>query len=307
MTAGSKRQTLEPSSRPADTFDLLAVYLFEVGSIPLLSSEDEQRLGQAIQHGRRAAVALDSPHRVSELDEQQLTATIGRGREAVHELVRANLPLVVFVAKAYQWSGLPLLDLIQEGNIGLIRAAEKFDVDRGVRFSTHATWWIRQSIQVAAARDARTIHLPQRLAHQVRQLYGVESRLHVELGRRPTSDEIGRELGLDVADVRRLRSLPGRPRSLNESVDLQGNTELGHLIADSKPSPEAVAAVAADIAKLLAVLDEREKEILTLRFGLGGQRPRTFKELGKMFGLTPQRVRQIHLKAIAKLSEAASR
>ena len=297
--------TLEPSSRRADTCDLLALYLLEIGTIPLLSRSDEQRLGQAIQEGRDAAARLASPIGRSEVDDEGLEATVQRARDATRELVCGNLPLVVFVAKAYQRSGMPLLDLIQEGNVGLIRAAEKFDVRRGVRFSTHATWWIRQSIQVAVARDARTIHLPQRLSQDLARLYGTESRLQVELGRRPTPDELGRELGIGAAEVRKLTTLPGRPRSLDESVGPSGDTQLGDLIADSTPSPEALAAVAADVARLLSVLDEREKQVLTLRFGLGGERPLTFREVGRIVGLSAQRVRQIHVRAVAKLTEAA--
>lgn len=297
---------MHSSSKPADTGDLLALYLLEIGTIPLLSKRDEQRLGRALEHGREAAAALASRTANREVNQEQLAARVDDARGAAQELVRSNLPLVVFVAKGYQSSGLPLLDLIQEGNIGLIRAAEKFDVRRGVRFSTHATWWIRQAIQVAVTRDSRTIRLPQRLSYQLAKLYGVEGRLQVELGRRPSPEEIGRELELDAADVRRLKSLPGRPRSLSESLDAEGTTQLGDLIADVRPSPDAVAAVAADIAKLLSVLDERDRQILTLRFGLDGHRPRTFTELGRIFGLTPQRVRQIHVRAISKLSEAAS-
>ncbi len=294
-----------PSSRPADTYDLLALYLFEIGTIPLLSKGDEQRLGRAIQQGRDAAALLASAIGTGDLDTEHLRAAVARGRDATRELIRSNLPLVVFVAKAYQSSGMPLLDLIQEGNVGLMRAAEKFDVRKGVRFSTHATWWIRQSIQVAVARDARTIHLPQRVSQQLARLYGTESRLQVELGRPPTAEELGRELGLTAAEVRSFRTLPGRPRSLSESVDPSGDIQLGDLIADSAPSPETVAAIAADVARLLSVLDEREKQILTLRLGLGGRRPLTFREVGKIIGLTSQRVRQIHLRAVAKLTEAA--
>ncbi len=296
---------MEPSSRPADTCDLLALYLFEIGTIPLLSAAEEQRLGRAIQEGRHATARLAAGNGTNALDTERLEAAVARARAATRELVRSNLPLVVFVAKAHQSSGVPLLDLIQEGNVGLIRAAEKYDVRRGVRFSTHATWWIRQSIQTAVARDARTIHLPQRLSQQLARLYATEGRLQVELGRPPSAEELARELGLDGADLRRLRALPGRPRSLSESVDAGGDVQLGDLIADSRPSPEAVAAITADVARLLALLDDREKQILTLRFGLGGRRPLTFREVGHIVGLTSQRVRQIHLRAVARLTEAA--
>ncbi len=296
------------SSTPADAGDLLALYLLEVGTIPLLSKADEQRLGLVIREGHQAAAALQSAAAGGTWgDEQQLRATINEAREAVQEVVRANLPLVVFVAKRYQSSGLPLLDLIQEGNLGLIRAAEKFDVRRGVRFSTYATWWIRQAIQVAVARDSRTIRLPQRLSHQLAQLRATESRLHVELGRNPSPEEIGRELGLGAETVRGLRSLPGRPRSLNTGMVSEGERPLVELIADQSPRPDAVAAVAADVARLLSVLDEQEKRIVALRFGLDNQRPRTFQELGRIFGLTPERVRQIHVRAIGKLARAAAR
>ena len=297
---------MQPSSRPTDPSDLLALYLLEIGTIPLLSKDEEQRLGLAIEHGRRAAVALarQAGERRRD-DEEQLRARTVEAREAVQEVVRANLPLVVFVAKSYRSSGLPLLDLIQEGNMGLIRAAEKFDVRRGVRFSTHATWWIRQAIQAAIARDSRTIRLPQRLSHQLAQMYVAESRLQVELGRRPTQEEIGHDLGIEATDVRRLKGLPGRPQSLDEGVGPGGDTQLGDLIADETPSPDAIAALAADVARLLSVLDEQEKEILTLRFGLDSHRPRTFKELGKIFGVTPERVRQIHVRAMNKLTRAA--
>ena len=297
---------MQPSSRPTDPSDLLALYLLEIGTIPLLSKGDERRLGLAIHDGHEAATALARCTGESKRDdEEQLKATIIEARGAVQEVVRANLPLVVFVAKSYRASGLPLLDLIQEGNMGLIRAAEKFDVRRGVRFSTHATWWIRQAIQAAVARDSRTIRLPQRLSHQLTQMQVAENRLQVELGRRPTQEEIGHDLGLKAEDVRRLQGLPGPPQSLDQGVGPEGSIRLGDLIADETPSPDVIAALAADVAKLLSVLDQQEKEILTLRFGLDSQRPRTFKELGKIFGVTPERVRQIHVRAISKLTRAA--
>ena len=282
------------------------MYLLEIGTIPLLSKAEELRLGRAIQQGREAAAALTVGVQQSKLDEERLRAMIDDGRMAVQRFVSSNLPLVVFVAKRYRSSGVPLLDLIQEGNLGLIRAAQKYDVRRGVRFSTHATWWIRQAIQAAVARDSRTIHLPQRVSHRLAQLYGVESRLQMELGRRPTADEIGQEMGVDADEIRKLRALPGRPRSLNECVGADEEAELGDLIAATTPSPDVVAALAADIAGLLSVLDQREREMLTLRFGLNGHRPCTFKELGKLFDVTPERARQIHVAAMAKLAEAAS-
>ena len=233
------------------------------------------------------------------------------GGRAHGELVRANLALVVYVAKRYRASGVPLLDLIQEGNIGLLRAAERFDPTRGVRFSTHAVWWIRQAIQTGITRNAGTIHLPEHVRQRMSALQHTIGDLALRLARQPSNGEVGRELGLDARQVAEVLSLPWQLGSLEKQVGADTGMRLGDLIEDRLASSPIDAAVVAmlpgEIARLLSVLDDRERQILGLRFGLGGEEPCTLKAIAERLALTPERVRQIEARALGKLRLAAQR
>lgn len=288
--------------------DLLALYLIQIRSVRLLTAVDEQRLGLAIRQGGDAARALGTDKAAMPVrDDRELQTRVRQGKEAADQLVRANLPLVVSIAKRYRSSGLPLLDLIQEGNIGLIRAVAKFDHTTGFRFSTYSTWWIRRTIEAGIARGAGTVHLPEGLRRRRGRFYAVECRLETELGRAPTLIELARELDVSTAEVTAVLRLPSEPLSLTSPWG-EGHATLGDCVADpSARSTEEQAARAllpAEVRRLLSVLPDREREILRLRFGLDERRPCTLYEVARYFDLTPERIRQIEARAILKLREA---
>jgi RNA polymerase sigma factor (sigma-70 family) len=263
-----------------------------------------------VQRGREAAAILaDDARHLDPEQEGCLRALQEEGGRAHGELVRANLALVVYVAKRYRASGVPLLDLIQEGNIGLLRAAERFDPSRGVRFSTHAVWWIRQAIQSGITRNAGTIHLPEHVRKRMSTLQRTITDLALRLARQPSNGEVGRELGLDARQVAEVLSLPWQLGSLEKQVGADSASRLSDLIEDRLASSPLDAAVVAmlpgEIARLLSVLDERERRIMRLRFGLGGEEPLTLKAIAERLELTPERVRQIEARALAKLRTAA--
>ncbi len=313
---GQSRETPPPNplrggnpSQQSLPSDLLSLYLIQIRSVPLLTSQDEHRLGRAIQQGAIAASRLmNDDTMISHADRSVLEAAIENGRAASEALARANLALVVSVAKRYRGSGLPLLDLIQEGNIGLLRAVQRFDYERGLRFSTYGTWWIRQSIENGIARGAGTVHLPDRVRRRRAQLYAVENRLQLELGRRATRAEVAEELGLTEAEHAEVLALPCDALSLTAPW---GDSEftVGDCVADpSASSPEEDAARAllpTEVRRLLTPLQERERQILTLRFGLDRGRPRTLHEVAQFFDVTPERIRQIEARALRKLRLAS--
>jgi len=288
-----------------DEEDLVRIYLNDIGQYPLLTKDDEARLAQAIEArseaGRDAATESALPAR----RRRELARLIQRGDEAERTFVQSNLRLVVSIAKKYQASGLPLLDLIQEGNLGLIHAVEKFDWRKGFKFSTYATWWIRQAITRGIANTGRTIRLPVHAGDLVAAVQRAQAPLHAKLGRAATLVELGIELGLTeekVAEVLRYRT---EPLSLSEPLREDGDAELGDVIEDRlAESPFEAAALALlpdEIGRLLAQLDEREREIVRLRFGLDRGEPRTLEEVGKYFDLTRERIRQIEARAMSKL------
>ncbi len=289
--------------------DLLQLYLNDIGKHALLTRAEEVRLGEMAAAGRQAAEDLTNDcvpvDRRAELEELARA-----GEEATKRFVRANLRLVVSIAKKYQASGLPLLDLIQEGNFGLMHAVERFDPRRGFKFSTYATWWIRQTIARGIANTGRSIRLPVHAGDQLLAIRMTSASLEVQLGRMPRTDEVGQALGMTARKVTELKPFLNEPVSLSEHLS-DGEAELGDLVEDtSTPAPDEVvfsSMLPAQVTDLLAALEPREREVLCLRYGLDRGRPRTLEEVGEQFGLTREGVRQVEVKAIAKLRRSASR
>ena len=290
--------------------DLIKLYLTDIGRHPLLTKNDEARLAQAMEAGREAQAVLDNDVTPSAAKKRELRRTQRVGSAAEQAFIESNLRLVVSIAKKYQASGVSLLDLIQEGNLGLIHAVEKFDWRKGFKFSTYATWWIRQSISRGIANTARTIRLPVHAGDGVSSVQRARSHLESTLGRKPTMDELAAETDLTheaLTEVLRWRS---EPVSLSEPLGESGDTDLGDLVADANArSPFDQAAetlLVGAITKMLAPLDDREATILRLRFGLDRGEPRTLEEVGKCFDLTRERIRQIEAKAMSKLRHPSS-
>ena len=293
-----------------DDEDLVRLYLSDIGQYPLLTKDDEVRLAQAIEAGIEARRQLDAGACSSPAARRQLRRTAGRGADAERTFVQSNLRLVVSIAKKYQASGLPLLDLVQEGNLGLMHAVEKFDWRKGFKFSTYATWWIRQAITRGIANTGRTIRLPVHAGDTLVHLQKARSRLELRLGRAATLREIAAEVDLPEEKVTEALRFASEPLSLSEPLRDDGEAVLGDVVEDrSAESPFEVAATALlprEIARLLAPLDEREREILTLRFGLDHGQPRTLEEVGEHFHLTRERIRQIEARAMSKLRHPSS-
>jgi RNA polymerase primary sigma factor len=283
----------------------LPVYLQEIGRVPLLTAEDEVRLSQAIERGRLAAERLASRPVPGEAERDALLADVRAGDVARCELTSANLRLVVSVARRYSNRGLPLIDLIQEGNIGLLRAVEKFDWRRGFKFSTYATWWIRQAVSRAIADDARTIRIPVHLHDVVGRMMRTAGQLHQELGREPTVEEVGAALELSVERVRELARVLPQPASLDSFVGEDQETRLSDVVADeSTPNLDAVAEarlLAEQVRDTLLTLSPRERQVIQRRFGLEGDHEQTLTAIGRDTGLTRERIRQIEVTALRKL------
>jgi RNA polymerase sigma factor (sigma-70 family) len=289
-----------------DEEDLVHLYLHDIGKYPLLTKDDEARLARAIEARAQARQDLEADSGLLTCAQRRaLRRDITCGDDAERTFVQSNLRLVVHIAKKYQASGLPLLDLIQEGNLGLIHAVEKFDWRKGFKFSTYATWWIRQAVARGIASSARTIRLPIHVADLVTALQGAQSQLHVRLGRPATREELATELGLSVERIEEILRIRAQPLSLSEPLRDDGDAELGDLVEDRlAPSPFEAASVALlsdEVTRLLTLLDEREREILRLRFGLDRGAPRTLEEVGEHFSLTRERIRQIEARAMSKL------
>jgi RNA polymerase sigma factor (sigma-70 family) len=305
------RSTRHIPARPkqAPDEDLVRLYLTDVGKHPLLTRADESRLAQLIETGRSARTRLETNGSAGEpldaIDRRGLERQVRSGNAATETFVQANLRLVVSIAKRYQPSGLPLLDLIQEGNLGLMHAVEKFDWRRGFKFSTYATWWIRQAITRGIANSSRTVRLPVHAGDLVVRANRLRPDLHQRLGRRPSVAELAAELGAPAARLLEAMNFAVEPRSLSEPLVEGRDTQLSDVVADhTTPSPYEHAAAAMlidDVAELLGCLDDREREILRLRFGLDRGEPRTLDEVGQHFRLTRERIRQIEAKALSKL------
>ncbi len=294
----------------SDSEDLLQLYLNDIGRHPLLTRADELRLGTLVQAGRAAASTLDRGQTLTLPERQELQAVVESGAEAARQFVRCNLRLVVSIAKRYQTTGLPLLDIIQEGNFGLIQAVERFDPRRGFKFSTYATWWIRQTIARGIANTGRTIRLPVHAGDQLLAIRMTSTALEVRLGRPPKPEEVSEALGVPAKKVQELTPYLSEPLSLSERPN-DTDVELGELVEDSAtPLPDQVvfeSMLPAQVADLLKMLEPREREVLCLRYGLDRGKPRTLEEVGEKFGLTREGVRQVEVKAIAKLRRSASR
>jgi len=285
--------------------DLLHVYLNEIGSHELLTKADEQRLGTAIEAGRAAASELVGTAPLTPHRKRELRRSVLAGQRATERFIQANLRLVVSIAKRYQSSGLPLLDLIQEGNFGLIHAVEKFDHKKGFKFSTYATWWIRQAIQRGVANTARTIRLPVHAGDTMARVLKTQTRLQMELARTPTIDEVAAELGVSAAKVIEALRFPSELRSLFEPLGEDRDAELCDVVRDpdaASPADEVLASVMpAEINRLLSILDEREREILRLRFGFDRSGPQSLGEVAERLNLSRERIRQIESRAMSKL------
>ena len=290
--------------------DLVRQYLREIGAYPLLTAADEVNLAMAIEAGREAeAVLTAAGESLSRARRRQLQRAVSAGEEARRQFILANLRLVVSIAKRYRSPDMPLLDLVQEGNLGLIRAVEKFDHTRGCKFSTYATWWIRQSVSRAIADKARTIRLPAHVVELAGRVRRIGTRLTEGLGREATPEEIATHLGLTVEQVLEVQHLVPDPVSLHAPIGYDGS-ELSELIEDHTATVPFDAAAAAlqgdDLRAAMGSLSERERLVLELRFGLAGTQPRTLEEIGRDFQLTRERIRQIEAKALARLRHPAT-
>jgi RNA polymerase primary sigma factor len=278
--------------------DPVRMYLREIGRVRLLRGEEEVSLAQAMRDGD-----AEIEHRRSSRPYDP--ATVDKGMEARRQLTEANLRLVVSVAKKYIGRGMNLLDLIQEGNIGLIRAVEKFDHTKGYKFSTYATWWIRQAITRAIADQARTIRIPVHMVETINKLVRISRRLLQEYGREPTSEEIGLEMDLPPDKVREIMKVQQTPVSLETPIGEEEDSNLGDFIPDEGGEAPAEAAstqlLRESVEDVLESLTERERKVLRLRFGLDDGRGRTLEEVGKEFNVTRERIRQIEAKALRKL------
>jgi RNA polymerase primary sigma factor len=274
--------------------DPVRMYLREIGRVPLLSAEEEVKLAQRMERGKVERLK-PSPNR----------RLIDDGEEAQRRLTEANLRLVVSVAKKYIGRGMSLLDLIQEGNIGLIRAVEKFDYTKGYKFSTYATWWIRQAITRAIADQARTIRIPVHMVETINRLIRISRRLLQDLGREPTSEEIAEQMDITAEKVREIIKVSQEPVSLETPIGEEDDSHLGDFIEDHTALAPADAAshqlLKEQVEDVLDSLTERERKVLQLRFGLDDGRSRTLEEVGKEFHVTRERIRQIEAKALRKL------
>jgi RNA polymerase primary sigma factor len=288
------------------TEDTVGLYLKEMARVPLLTNEQEVDLAKRLERGQRAERTLERlPTSANFKRRAELQGHVEDARGARDHLIKANTRLVVSIAKKYIARGVPFLDLIQEGNLGLMKAVEKFDYRRGFRFSTYATWWIRQTITRAIADQGRTIRVPVHMSDRIRRLYKVARDLEQMIGRKPTPEEIADELHLDARKVQWMLKVSWRPLSLERPVGEDEDAEFGNFVEDeTTPSPTQSAhqALLRDtMEEVLGTLTPREARILRLRFGLQNGRAYTLEEVGQKFGLTRERIRQIEGKALRRL------
>jgi len=294
----------------ADDADLVNLYLRDIGRYPLLTKDDEARLAQTIESGRDATALAASGTTLRRTEKLELRRIQRRATDAQQTFVLSNLRLVVSIAKKYQGSGMPLLDLVQEGNLGLIHAVEKFDWRKGFKFSTYATWWIRQAISRGIANTSRTIRLPVHAGDRLTVLQQAQGLLESKLGRSPSLAELGAELDLPHEKVVEVMGYRTDPLSLSQPLREDGDAELVDVVEDpgaASPFEHAARSLLPDeITRLLAPLTAREGEIIRLRFGLDRGEPRTLQQVGERFNLTRERIRQIEARAMSKLRHPSS-
>ena len=302
------RREVQDGARRAVTGDLVRIYLREIGRVPLLTAQDEVDLAKSIEAGLFAEEKLQGGRTASVECSSGLLSDLAQlasdGMRAKQRLIEANLRLVVSIAKRYIGRGLVFLDLIQEGNLGLIRAVEKFDYTKGYKFSTYATWWIRQAITRAIADQARTIRIPVHMVETINKMARIQRQLHQDLGREATPEEIADEMGLSPERVAEIQRIAQEPVSLQSPIG-EEDSDLGDFIedADAVVPMEAAAFIMLQdqLEQVLDNLSIREQRIIQLRFGLTDGHPRTLEEVGREFGVTRERIRQIESKTLAKL------
>lgn len=287
--------------------DLVRVYLNGIGKTALLSAEEEVELSKRIEAGVYAEHLLQTGAKMTRAKKRDVKILAKEGKAARAHLLEANLRLVVSLAKRYTNRGMPLLDLIQEGNLGLIRAMEKFDYTKGFKFSTYATWWIRQAITRGMADQSRTIRLPVHLVEQVNKISRIKRELYQQLGREATNEELAEESGIPEPKIEMLLRQSRDPVSLDMPVGTDEEAPLGDFIEDSEATDAEEAVVASlrhhDVRKVLSTLEIREQEVIKLRYGLDDGLPRTLDQIGRHFGLSRERVRQIEREVMSKLRE----
>jgi RNA polymerase primary sigma factor len=296
--------TIRPE-REFGSFDPVRMYLKEIGKVPLLTAAQEVTLAKRIEAGVMATERLESEAVVSDAERAGLDAVVVDGVLANKQLTEANLRLVVSIAKRYVGRGMALLDLIQEGNLGLIRAVEKFDYTKGFKFSTYATWWIRQAITRAIADQARTIRIPVHMVETMNKVVRVQRQMLQELGREPTVEEVAHKVEMTPDKVREIHRIGQEPVSLETPVGEEDDSFLGDFVEDPTAIAPATAAARAllteAIEEALQELNDRERQVVRLRFGLEDGQVRTLEEVGREFGVTRERIRQIESKTLAKL------
>ena len=306
--AGKKRQSAE-SATILLTGDPVRMYLKEIGKVSLLTAAEEIDLAMKIEAGLEASSQLEDAYRkkveLERRERRRLSRVEQVGLDAKQQLIEANLRLVVSIAKRYVGRGMLFLDLIQEGNLGLIRAVEKFDYTKGFKFSTYATWWIRQAITRAIADQARTIRIPVHMVETINKLVRIQRQLLQELGREPTPEEIGESMGMPADRIREIQKISQEPVSLETPIGEEEDSQLGDFIEDGAavvpPDAASFSMLQEQLGKVLDGLAERERKVISLRFGLEDGHPRTLEEVGREFGVTRERIRQIESKTLAKL------
>ena len=311
----SKKRSSRARARRTDnstvmlTGDPVRMYLKEIGKVDLLTASEEVHLAMKIEAGQEATEKLEAAENgdieLTRAEQRRLMRIEQVGLDAKQALISANLRLVVSIAKRYVGRGMLFLDLIQEGNLGLIRAVEKFDYTKGFKFSTYATWWIRQAITRAIADQARTIRIPVHMVETINKLVRVQRQLLQDLGRDPTPEEIGKEMGMSADRVREIQKISQEPVSLETPIGEEEDSQLGDFIEDDAavvpPDAASFSMLQEQLSKVLDGLAERERKVISLRFGLEDGHPRTLEEVGREFGVTRERIRQIESKTLAKL------